>query len=56
MANKKAKTQPEEKVRPEEVPVESPLSRAEKHQADYEKSGSLGDYNLWKAAEAEHLR
>jgi hypothetical protein len=46
---------PEEKVRPEEVPPETPLVRAERYRAKYELTGALGDYNNWKAAETEHL-
>jgi hypothetical protein len=51
----KASPPPKEKVRPEEVPADTPLARAEAAHAAYEKDPSGSNYNLWKQAEAEHL-
>jgi hypothetical protein len=53
---KKTAAPPKEKVRPEEVPADTPLARAEAAHAAYENDPSGSNYNLWKQAEAEHLR
>jgi hypothetical protein len=51
----KADKPPAEKVRPEEVPPDTPLARAEAAHAAYEADPSGSNYNLWKQAELEHL-
>jgi hypothetical protein len=55
MANKKKAEPAPEKVRPEEVPADSPLAQAEAHRARYEQTGDPSDYNQWKFAEQAHL-
>jgi hypothetical protein len=58
MATKKAapKKAPEEKFRPEEVPADTPLARAEAARAAYETDPSGSNYNLWKQYENEYLQ